>query len=101
MEPFYLLIGLITFIGIFVAVCSWFVFHIRPIAKRMTALLEREITTGHGDRRDASLHRLVTLATLPNNPPDDKYSNYEHCAHFYDAICKHPIIWTIFFADRK
>jgi len=99
-EPFYLLIGFITLLGIFTAVFSWFAFHIRPMAKRMMTLLEREITTGHGDR-DVSLHRLVTIATLPNNPPGNTYSNYDHCAHFYDAIRKHPFIWTIFFADRK
>lgn len=100
MDLFYLLIGFITFIGIFTAVLSWFVFYIRPMSKRMMNMLDHELTTGNGTR-DVSLHRLVTLATLPNNPPDDKYSNYEHCAHFYDAIRKHPIIWTIFFADRK
>lgn len=99
MDPYYILIGFITLIGIFTAVFSWFMFHIRPTAKRMMALLKREITTSHVGR-DVSLHRLVTIATLPNTPPGNTYSNYSHCAHFYDAIHKHPIIWTIFFADR-
>lgn len=98
MELYYL-IGFITFIGIFTAVLSWFVLHIRPMTKRMMNMLGHELTTGDG-KHDVSLHRLVSIATCPDRQ-GWKCSNYDHCAHFYDAICKHPIIWTIFFADRK
>ena len=89
----YYLIGFITVIGIFTAVLSWFVFYIRPMSKRMMNMLDNALD-------NESLHRLVTVATCPNRP-DRKDSNYDHCARFYDAIRKHPIIWTIFFADRK
>ena len=98
MEPYYIPIGSIALSGIVTAVLSWFVLHIRPMAKRMMNMLGHAMTTGNGTH-EVSLHRLVTIATCPDRP-GDKYSNYEHCAHFYDAIRTHPTIWTIFFADR-